>query len=273
MPELPEVETIRKDLQKKIIGKKIIAVCVVQKNSVKNSPGKFTKNLKNHSIEEINRKGKLLVLKIKGNDSFLLVHLRMTGQLLYYQAREEAKNNTRVIFLFDDNSELFFNDTRRFGYLQIVTEKEKDEALAKMGIDILDKSFSLKILHEILKKNKRTLKAVLLDQKIMSGIGNIYADEICFEARLRPDKITANLTNKEIEKLYDSTIKIIKLALKNRGTTFSDYRDSDGKKGHFSKFLKVYQKEKEICQNCHQPSIKKIKVAGRATRYCQNCQN
>ncbi len=271
MPELPEVETIRRDLEKKIIGKKIIDIRVIQKNSIKNSPTYFTKTLKNNSIESADRKGKLLILKIKENEKYLLIHLRMTGQILCCDTDKKIAKNTRVIFIFD-NSQLFFNDTRRFGYLRIVSEKEKDIALKKMGIDILDKNFTPERFKELLKHKRKSLKSVLLDQKIIAGIGNIYADEICFEARLQPNRITGKLNDKEIKKLYNSIIKIINLALKNRGTTFNDYLDSSGKKGNFSKFLKVYQKEKEVCENCHKKEIKKIKVAGRATRYCENCQ-
>ncbi|MCK4919267.1 MAG: bifunctional DNA-formamidopyrimidine glycosylase/DNA-(apurinic or apyrimidinic site) lyase [Candidatus Pacebacteria bacterium] len=272
MPELPEVETIRRDLEKKIIGKKIIDIRVIQKNSIKNSPTYFTKTLKNNSIKSITRKGKLLILKIKENEKYLLIHLRMTGQILCCDTDIKIAKNTRVVFTFNDNSQLFFNDTRRFGYLQITTEKEKDIALKKMGIDILDKNFTFKKLKSLLKNRRRNLKSALLDQKIITGIGNIYADEICFKARLQPNRITGELNDKEVKKLYNSIIKIINLAIKNRGTSFSDYIDSNGKKGNFSKFLKVYQKEKETCQNCHKKSIKKIKVAGRATRYCENCQ-
>ncbi|MCK5491225.1 MAG: bifunctional DNA-formamidopyrimidine glycosylase/DNA-(apurinic or apyrimidinic site) lyase [Candidatus Pacebacteria bacterium] len=272
MPELPEVETIRRDLKKKIIGKKIIDIRVIQKKSIKNSHTHFIKNLKNNSIENISRKGKLLSFAIKENKSNLLIHLRMTGQLVYYITEKDVKKNTRVIFTFNDNSQLFFNDTRRFGYLQIVNEKEKDVAFAKMGIDILDKSFTFEKLQRLLKNKKRNLKSVLLDQKVIAGIGNIYADEICFDAKFRPDKNITKLNDKEIKKLYNSIIKTIKLAIKNRGTSFNDYVDSSGKKGNFSKLLKVYQKEKDHCQNCHKKSIKKIKVAGRATRYCGYCQ-
>lgn len=272
MPELPEVETIRKDLKEMIINKKITKVRIIQKRSIKNSPTKFLKALENNSIESINRKGKLLILKIKENNYYLLVHLRMTGQFLYYRAENETKKNTRVIFNFIDNSKLFFNDTRRFGYLNIVTEKEKNETMGKMGIDILDKNFTFEKLQELLRNEKRNLKSVLLDQKIIAGIGNIYADEICFDAKLRPDKKTEELNDKEIKKLYNSIVKIINLAIKDRGTTFNDYVDLNNKKGNFLKLLKVYQKEKKTCQNCQKRSIKKIKVAGRSTRYCENCQ-
>lgn len=272
MPELPEVETIRRDLEKMIIGKKIINIRVIQKKSIKNSLAYFVQSLEKNSIESINRKGKLLSLKITKNNNNLLIHLRMTGQLVYYQEEKIAEKNTRVIFTFSDNSQLFFNDTRRFGYLQIVNKKEKNAEFEKMGIDILDKHFTLEKLKKLLKNKRRNLKSFLLNQKLIAGIGNIYADEICFNAKLRPDRKTETLRDNEIKKLYNSIIKIIKLAIKNRGTTFNDYFDSSGKKGKFSKFLKVYQREKEICQNCGKKSIKKIKVAGRATRYCDNCQ-
>ncbi|MBW6441014.1 bifunctional DNA-formamidopyrimidine glycosylase/DNA-(apurinic or apyrimidinic site) lyase [Patescibacteria group bacterium] len=272
MPELPEVETIRRDLEKKIIGKKIIDINVIQKKSLKNSSTEFTKNLKNNSIKSISRKGKLLIFEIKEKKKYLLVHLRMTGQLLYFQAKKEADKNTRIIITFENNSKLFFNDTRRFGYLKITTTKEKNATLEKMGIDILDKNFTQENLKALLQNKRRNLKSILLDQKILAGIGNIYADEICFDAKLRPDAKIETLNDKTVKKLYNSIRKIISLAVKNRGTTISDYVDSSGKNGNFSKLLNVYQREKKVCRNCHQKSIKKIKVASRSTRYCENCQ-
>ncbi|MCK5332702.1 bifunctional DNA-formamidopyrimidine glycosylase/DNA-(apurinic or apyrimidinic site) lyase [Candidatus Parcubacteria bacterium] len=272
MPELPEVETIRRDLEKKIIGKKIIKIKVLQKKSIKNDLTRFTKALENNSIESISRKGKLLIMKIKENGKYLLIHLRMTGQILCCAAERKVAKNTRVILIFNDSSKLFFNDTRRFGYLQIANEKEKKEILLKMGIDLLDKNFTFEKLKELSRNKKRLLKSFLLDQKMIAGIGNIYADEICFDTKLRPDRIIGELNDKELKKLYNSIIRIIELALKSRGTTFNDYVDSRGKKGNFSKFLKVYQREKEDCRSCHQRSIQKIKVGGRATRYCTHCQ-
>jgi len=315
MPELPEVETIKKDLEKKIIGKKIIGVKIIQKKSIKNSPNKFIKALKNNYAVSIGRKGKLLILELN-DKNYLLAHLRMTGQLVYrlelsihaqnapageqafarLHFEEEVRDNhtraipprrslssedcgeksrnkhTRVILCFEDRSRLYFNDLRRFGYLQIASGKEKDKITEKMGVDALCESFNLEILKKLFKDKKKTLKSLLLDQKIIAGIGNIYADEICFDAKLDPRRKVNELNDKKLQRLYNSIRKILASAIKHRGTTFSDYIDANGRKGNFAKFLKVYGREKENCKNCGKKSIQKIKLAGRATRFCGNCQ-
>ncbi len=302
MPELPEVETIRKDLEKKIIGKKIIGIKVVRRKSIRNNPNKFIKALQNNYVISAKRKGKLLILELN-DKNYILIHLRMTGQLVYVESSakyfieysefnktipprnegdtstrrlhfgEEAHNkHTRVVLYFEDKSGLYFNDLRRFGYLQIASEKEKNKATEKMGVDALSKNFNLEVLKKLFKNKKKTLKSLLLDQKIIAGIGNIYADEICFDAKLNPGRKTNELNDKEVQRLYNSIKGILKLAIRHRGTTFSDYIDTGGKKGNFAKFLKVYGKEKENCKNCGRKSIQKIKLAGRTTRYCENCQ-
>jgi formamidopyrimidine-DNA glycosylase len=286
MPELPEVETIRKDLIKKIIGKKIIAIKVIQKKSIKNSPNKFIKALQNNYIINIKRKGKFLIFELN-NKNYLLVHLRMTGQLIYkldlstyaqnalarfHFAKKVHNKHSRVILYFEDKSELYFNDTRRFGYLQISNKREKNEIMKKIGIDAINKKFNFRVLKILLKNKNRILKTILLDQKIIAGIGNIYTDEICFDAKLNPKRKANELDDKELKRLYNSIRKILALSIKHRGTTFSDYVDASGKKGNFAKFLKVYGREKENCKKCGKKSIQKTKLAGRTTRFCRNCQ-
>jgi len=289
MPELPEVETIRKDLEKKIIGKKIVGIKIVQKKSIKNSSSKFIKALRNNYVKNIARKGKLLILELNNNNYLLIHHLRMTGQLVYvkssdihsikYSAFNQLikspfiiNSHTRVILLFENKSKLYFNDIRRFGYLQIASEKEKDKTMEKMGVDALSESFNLEVLKKSFKNKNRTLKSLLLDQKIIAGIGNIYADEICFDAKLDPKRKANELDDNELKRLYNSIKSVLKLAINHRGTTFSDYTDTSGKKGNFAKLLKVYGREKENCKNCGRKSIQKIKLAGRTTRFCENCQ-
>ncbi len=270
MPELPEVETIRRGIEKKIINKKIIGIEVVRKESVKNNSIQFAKELINNFIIDTQRKGKLLIMELK-NKKNLIARLGMTGQLIY-SAENQKRKHTRIIIYFKDRTKLYFNDIRLFGYMKIIAEKELNDIKAKMGIDPVEKNFTANKFKQIIGKRKRILKSLLLDQKLIAGIGNIYADEICFEAKLIPARKVNTLSGKEIKKLYNSIIKILRLAINNRGTSFSNYVDSNGKKGNFSNFLKVYQKEKEYCRNCKNRSIKKITVAGRSTRYCASCQ-
>ncbi|MDF1498142.1 MAG: bifunctional DNA-formamidopyrimidine glycosylase/DNA-(apurinic or apyrimidinic site) lyase [Patescibacteria group bacterium] len=271
MPELPEVETIKRDLENNVIRKTITSVQVLKNNSVKNSVQTFKNILRFNQIKNIERKGKYLAFEFKKDHNFLIIHLRMTGQLIY--SKKDIQNkHTRVIIHFKDHSKLYFNDIRRFGYLQIVNKKDKELIFDKLGIDPTDKGFTYEFLNTILKSKKSSLKSVLLNQNIISGIGNIYADEICFDAKLKPYRKTNALNPKEVLRLFNSIRKILDLAIKHRGTSFSDYVDANGKMGNFTKHLKVYKKERERCANCNNYSITKLKIAGRMTRFCKNCQ-
>lgn len=290
MPELPEVETIKNDLKKKICGKRIKSVNVAKKRIVGGNIQKFCKILVGNFIKDISRIGKLLILEI-GNNQFLLIHLKMTGQLVYRQKNNIIagghslsgegvinkvggalpNKHSHVVFSFADGSELFFNDIRQFGYLKIVELDELERIKSGYGIEPLTKNFRLEEFKKIFKNRKTNIKAVLLNQKLISGIGNIYADEILFDAGVNPKRIAGKLSGKEIESIFHSSQKIIKKAIKYRGTTFSDYVDTAGKKGNFSRFLRVYGQEGNKCHKCG-GVVKKIKLGGRGTRFCPKCQ-
>lgn len=270
MPELPEVETIRGDLQRSIKGKMISSVKIMEPRSVKNNQDLFKKMLPESRIVDVGRKGKLLIMELSNGYS-LLVRLGMTGQLIY-NPEYAATKHTRVMVVFKDGSKLFFNDIRKFGYVFLASKEEKDSITKRIGIDPLDKRFDLDHFRSLISDKKGTLKAFLLNQKYVSGIGNIYADEICFDSKIRPDRNIASLNDRDIKILYNSIIGILDHAIKSRGTTFSDYVDASGKKGSFSRYLKVYGKEKDDCARCKTRSIKKARVAGRTTRFCELCQ-
>lgn len=270
MPELPEVETIRKDLKKMIIGNTISCVDIIEPRSVRSAPSYLEKIMSGSRFTDIKRKGKLLIMELSNGHS-LLVRLGMTGQLIFKPMQTPTKH-TRVVISFDNGSKLFFNDIRKFGSFRIATENEKDHVLKHIGIDPLDRKFTLPLFKNIIRNKKRSLKAFLLDQKYVSGIGNIYADEICFDSKMKPDRNMAGLNDREAGMLYNSIIRILSLAIKNRGTTFSNYVDARGKKGGFSRYLKVYGKEKNVCASCRMKSIRKITLAGRSTRFCKLCQ-
>ena len=303
MPELPEVETIRRDLEKKILNKKIKDVLVLDKRSLKGeSLSVFKKELKENKFIGIERRGKLLIFKLGLNllsreggmgyfGKFLLVHLKMTGQLIYTihdihntiqtiaGGHSDSKNNfklpnnhTRVIFEFSDNSKLYFNDLRVFGYLKIVNKQELEKVKQKFGVEPLSIELTTSFIQSFIKNKKTILKAFLLDQKNIAGIGNIYADEICFASQVLPSRRVNTLTKEEINKILKNTKKILKLAVEKRGTTFNNYRDSDGNKGNFIKYLKVFGRKGEKCKKCGN-EIKKIKLVGRGTHYCVNCQS
>ncbi|MBU4216526.1 bifunctional DNA-formamidopyrimidine glycosylase/DNA-(apurinic or apyrimidinic site) lyase [Candidatus Parcubacteria bacterium] len=285
MPELPEVETIKNDLRAKIVRKKITALELTNKGSVRLT-NDFEKKIVQAFFVEINRKGKLLIFKLSGGD-YLLIHLKMTGQLIY-QARQRGKDiyiagghgqemedlpnrHTRIILRFADNANLYFNDLRKFGYWQLVNEAELQKVLAKYGPEPLEKEFKKKYLQKIFQKTSRLIKAVLLDQSLIAGIGNIYADEILFAAAVRPDRRAASLSEGEIEEIWKNSRTVIKNAIKYRGTTFNNYRDAEGRKGNYVQKLKVYGRKNLQCLRCGHKIIKQ-KIAGRGTSYCEWCQ-
>lgn len=284
MPELPEVETIRRDLEKKIIDKKIVDIFVSSKARVFPSKNMFITKLKGNKIKKTDRIGKLLIFGLT-DESYLLIHLKMTGQLIY-QCGEKIiggghsdkeipqilpDKSTRIVLDFSSGEKLFFNDQRRFGYMKIVDKKTLEKEKNKYGIEPLRSNFTLENFQKVLESKKTSIKAILLNQKLIAGIGNIYADESCFWAGVRPDKKADKLTKTEIKKLYQSLEKVIAKSIQERGTTFNHYRDSDGKKGNFVRFLKVYGRGGEKCVNCNSV-LKKNKVAGRGTVFCLKCQ-
>lgn len=283
MPELPEVETIREDLKKRILHKKIQTFEVLDRHA---GAAEMIKAVSGNSILDIERYGKLLVFVLEKQEDFLLIHLKMTGQLIYQmktcivvgghvQSEKDVKNlpnkHTRHVFNFVDGTKLFFNDVRRFGYIKSVNNEEKEKVVAKYGVDPLDTKFNLQKLMALVKNKSGNIKTLLMNQNEIAGIGNIYADEICFCAGVRPDRRVSTLKVGEYKKIIDCTKKILKLAIKHRGTSFSDYRDCEGRKGNYMSYLKVYGRSKEKCLVCG-IQLKSLLVAGRGTVFCPKCQ-
>jgi len=285
MPELPEVETIRQDLRKQLINKKIVNVWLSEKAVVKNKREDFIEAVKNQKIVEVERVGKLLVFVLP-KKHYLLTHLKMTGQLIYQHGSQVVAGGhpepaitqlpnkfTRVEITFIDKGKMYFNDIRRFGYLQVVDEKVWNLVKQKFGPEPLQKEFTLDYLKKVLANKNKPLKTALMDQDKISGIGNIYASEICFVARVLPTRLAKNLTLSEIKLLYQACKKVLQKAIKNRGTTFSDYVDAAGRGGYNVSFLNVYDREGKICRVCKKAKIMKIMQAGRGSFYCPRCQN
>ncbi len=297
MPELPEVETIRRDLADSIIGCEIVSVQILSLKTAQNEAAFFVNVLRSHKIEKIERVGKLLILKIKKKvgdkeNFYLLVHLKMTGQLILVSGKKKfggghslggnsftdsvggelPNRHTRIIIDFKNGDKIFFNDLRKFGYLKIVDEKELTRIIkVGYGPEPLKSEFSVAYLTQKLKNRKKNIKAFLLDQKMIAGLGNIYVDESLFLAGIKPMRLAGSLKVAEIKKLHQAINTIIKKAIANRGTTFNNYVDSAGKKGNFSRLLKVYGRGKLLCLKCARP-LTKIKLAGRGTHYCDFCQ-
>ena len=284
MPELPEVETIRLGLQAKILNKKIVDLKVSKDKLIKNNTKSFIEKLVGNKFLDIDRVGKLLIVVLP-EEKYLLIHLKMTGQLIYskeddlvagghnWPKVDDLPNKySHIIFTFDDNSKLFFNDLRQFGYLKLVNKADKQKAVDRHGLQPTDKEFTLKNFKALVKGRRAVLKAFLLNQQIISGIGNIYADEICFRAKVMPSRHLDTLSQDEIRRLWQASKYIIKKAIDKKGTTFSDYRNADGGRGGFADFLKVYGRQDKKCLNCKKSNIKKIKLAGRGTHFCPSCQ-
>lgn len=285
MPELPEVETIKNDLKKGLVDKKITQVHVGLKRMVKGSLSNFKTALVGRRISDINRVGKLLIFSINKNDNYLLIHLKMTGQLIYCLKDNIVAGGhslpklqgclpnkySHIYFVLEDGSHLFFNDMRTFGYMKIVGKEELEEVKGKFGYEPLNKDFNLNVFRELIKDRKANVKAFLLNQAFVAGIGNIYADEILFKAGVRPDRGIDTLDNMEIENIFKAIKPILREAIKNRGTTFNDYVDSRGNKGNYVSKLKVFGRNGLKCDNCCS-IIEKNKTAGRGTHFCPKCQ-
>jgi formamidopyrimidine-DNA glycosylase len=285
MPELPEVETIVNDLRKKIINQKINKIDIRLKKIIKNKPNIFYNTLLNKSFSQIIRRGKYIFFQINNSEKYLMVHLRMTGQLIYQKddkiiagGHSDQKNilnipnkQTHLIIYFKNKSKLFYNDQRQFGIIKIIDKEEFNFLDEKQGIEPLNKNFTFKQFEKLIKNKKKNIKAFLLDQDQVTGIGNIYADETLFEAGINPHRNTKDLSSAEKKKIYLAIKKILKKAIKYRGTTFNDYRDTEGNQGNFFNRLKVYGRDGEKCLRCGDV-ILKTKLAGRGTRYCKKCQ-
>lgn len=290
MPELPEVETIKRDLSV-LIGKKIRALEILSPKTASHSAAFFKKVLLGQSLDNIARRGKLLIFSFR-NEYVLLIHLKMTGQLIYQSGKNKIigghslangdfeksvgghlpNKHTRAIFHFSGAGDLYFNDLRKFGYLKIVKLNELAKILQNnYGPEPLTEEFNAARLEKILSTRRIFIKAVLLNQKLIAGLGNIYVDEVLFASKINPFRPALSLKLFEIKKIISEANRIIKKAIEYRGTTFNNYVDSKGKRGNFAKLLKVYGRANKNCLVCAQPLLK-VKLAGRGTHYCPNCQ-
>lgn len=283
MPELPEVETIVNDLDKRLKGKKIRDVEVLDAKVLNLSMKKFIGEVAGATVKSVTRRAKMIIIEL--NKKFLLVHLKMTGQLVFISEKEKIAGGhpiinegkifpnkfTRAFFEFN-GSKLFFNDVRRFGWIKLVSAQELETIILASGAEPLNSDFTQEKFKEILShKKKTTVKQAIMDQKYLAGIGNIYADESLFEAGIRPDRKVNTLSSKEIKKLWQAIPKILKYSIKHRGTTFNDYVDAQGEVGGFIKYLKVYGRAGEKCEQCGN-IVKKMKINGRGTHWCDGCQ-
>lgn len=289
MPELPEVETIVRDLAKYLPHKTIKEIKVLNKKTFLGSPRLVT----GKTIKQVSRRGKQIVIDLT-NDRHLVIHLKMTGQLIWRPSTllktrgkknliigghpitgvgEELPNKfTRVIFKISDGGELFFNDIRKFGYIKLVSTKELENIFGRLGLEPLLKGFNGKKLKLVLaSKPKTKIKSALLDQTKVVGIGNIYADESLWLAKILPSRTVASLKDAQWKALVKAIVGVLKLSISHRGTSFSNYRDAQGSSGNFIKKLKVYGRGGQGCPRCGK-ILSKGKLGGRGTVWCAKCQ-
>ncbi len=271
MPELPEVEVIRRELEPLLKGKVFAEPALHMPSTIGHpNPDLFTASLPGRIIKNINRTGKYLMIKL--DRGILTVHLRMTGNLLYVENSAFEKRFLRVSLPFIDGSALHYLDMRRFGRLWLTeTEAElKEMVLKRIGPDILN-DLCLEDFLELLSRRQRgRIKALLLDQGFAAGLGNIYTDECLYRSGIDPNRRVQDLKESEAEKLYQSILGVLDDGIKYGGTTFRDYRNARGALGDFQNRLAVYGRKDELC-HCG-AFIAKTKVAGRGTYYCPRCQ-
>lgn len=286
MPELPEVETVRLQLLHNLKGKKIKGVKVFAAKTTDNNR-LFKQILIGKTIKNIDRIGKLMIFQFVGESNlFMLGHLKMTGQFFFSDKKGTAggghsyskidwdklpNKHTRVEFIFADNSHLYFNDMRKFGYLKLVDASELRIIKSKFGHEPITNNFDYLTFTEKLKKRKTSIKAALLDQSLIAGLGNIYVDETLFRAGVLPTRLTNELTKSEIRKIVKLSRAVMNKAISVGGTTFQHFSDTAGEVGNYTAHLQVFGKQNTPCLKCGH-LLKKTKVAGRGTHYCPHCQ-
>lgn len=272
MPELPEVESIKRTLETKILRKTITGVKVFWPSAAVSLPGEdFAGLVENRVVEGLGRRGKYLLIDLSGGLT-LIIHFRMTGRLVYYPENHPADKHTHVVF-FLDKGEMHYSDIRKFGRIQIVPTNDVAglPSLAKLGPEPLAEEFTFDKLRNLLEGKKTQIKTALLDQRVIAGLGNIYVDEALFRAGILPDRQTSSLKVSEVIFLFNSIVEILQEGIEARGTSFRDYRDADGKKGLFQENLMVYGRGGRECKICGQVLIRQ-KIAGRTTVFCPQCQ-
>ncbi len=272
MPEMPEVETLARILRTAVVGKRISEVQLSGLSLRKPIDGLFAASLGGRAICGVARRGKYLILELEPK-AFWLIHLGMSGRLLYRAAPGGMARHDHAVVRFADSTCLVYRDPRRFGLLAFyeVPGSGCIPELRSLGKDPLSGSFQSKWLGPLLQKSRQDIKSFLLDQRRIAGLGNIYVCEALFLARIHPARRCRTLTAEETVRLVRSIRAVLRLAIHNHGTSFSDFLDSNGRPGENQKYLRVFQKEKQKCIRCGS-FIKRMRQGNRSTYYCPECQ-
>lgn len=273
MPELPEVETIRKTLEQFILNKTIADVKVYWGKIIKKPEDteQFKHLLIGQTIQQLSRRGKFLLFYL--DDYVLVSHLRMEGKYNVHPQDEEVRKHTHIIFTFTNGEELRYNDVRKFGTMHLypIGNEMDSPPLNKLGPEPFDADFHFDYFKEKLQRTSRLIKAVLLDQAIVTGLGNIYVDETLYKARVHPERRANTLNDEEIKTIMEAAVATLSEAIEQGGTTIRSYVNSQGEMGMFQQELFVYGQQGKQCKACGDEIIK-LKVAGRGTHICSSCQ-
>jgi formamidopyrimidine-DNA glycosylase len=287
MPELPEVETIRAGLSRLLPDRKIESVDFDWPKSFPNAPADVSQFVVGAKVVEVKRRAKVLLIELSSKYS-LVIHLKMTGQLVFRSGKEAfgaghptasligqlPDSSTRVTISFTDGSKLYFNDQRKFGWMRLVPTAEvvNLDFFRKVGPEPLSDDFSWQDLSKQLIRRKNTsIKAALLDQTVIAGVGNIYADESLWGAKIHPTTLVKQLNDEQIQVLYEELVFVLKLAIEKGGSTDKNYINAEGKSGSYLSFARVFRREGQPCPRCG-TIIEKLRVAGRGTHVCPHCQ-
>ncbi len=274
MPELPEVETVRRQLESLVVGRQIKAIEVRFAGRLNLPAKKFISTLIGKKLLAVRRRSKLLLLDFSGGWT-IACHLKMTGRWLLVAQDTTPTKHAHLVFHLSKNQDLWFEDTRKFGYLKLLPTKDVEEDILKhhqYGPEPLEKSFDLKTFSScIAKGGKAKIKPLLMNPMCIAGIGNIYADESCFDAQIRPDRPANSLTSTELSRLYRGLQKVLTRSLAVGGTSSESYLDVYGHKGGNVPLLKVYGRDGKKCKRCGHV-ISKTRLAGRGTHFCEKCQ-
>lgn len=287
MPELPEVETVRRGLHALVIGKVIKKVEHDTPKSFPNATADVRHFLINATITDVRRRAKVLMIDLS-TDHSLIIHLKMTGQLVYVASdvrfgaghpsdslvHELPDRSTRVTLVFDDDSKLFFNDHRKFGWMRLIPTVEIPaiDFMRKVGPEPLDADFTAAQFRERFTRRARTtIKAALLDQSVVAGVGNIYADEALWGAKIHPQRLVSSISHDEFTAVYEELRAVMNLAIEKGGSSNHTYVNAEGKKGSYMDFARAFRREGLPCPRCG-TIIEKLRVAGRGTHICPHCQ-
>lgn len=271
MPELPEVETVRRGLEKLILGKKISNIDIRYPKMIKTDLDQFQKELPGQVVKSMGRRGKYLLFYL--TDKVLISHLRMEGKYFYYPDQVPERKHAHVLIHFEDGGTLVYEDVRKFGTMELLVPELLDAYFVskKLGPEPTEQDFDLEIFRGALKKSKKPIKSHLLNQTLVAGLGNIYVDEVLWRAKVHPSRISNSLSVQEARKVHDQTIEVLGQAVEKGGSTIRTYTNAFGEDGTMQDFHQVYDKTGEACSRCGS-IIEKIQLGGRGTHFCPKCQ-